>query len=375
MGGSCVVRATGFPRPFRYAALALIASLFVMPALADAPKADWKADWDKTIEAASKEGQVVISGPSGRGWRDFLTQRFQKDFPKIQLKLTATAGRDFWPRLVKEREVGEYLWDMRVGGSDDNTHVLKTQGVFDTTRDKLVLPEVLDDNAWWGGLDALFVSLDHTTLIAFAMYEQGMANYNRKLLPNGVNLQDLTKPEWKGKISMADPRGGSSLNTMSVLMKAYGEDYVRTLLTTQNPIITKDPRQQIEWLASGRYPVAFGLPTAALVEYAARGGDIVDFKQTEGPRSWTQGVGGISLINKAPHPNASKVFINWVLTKPIQTELMQAVKLNSRRKDVPPGDPETTIDTSRLSEYVGSQHEEIDYFHKRTSALLREIGK
>ena len=49
----------------------------------------------------------------------------------------------------------------------------------------------------------------------------------------------------------------------------------------QKPAITKDPRQQVEWLASGRYPIAFGLPTAALVEYAQSGANTVDFLKNE----------------------------------------------------------------------------------------------
>lgn len=355
-------------------ALPLALAFAAAPYLAHAEEG-WKADWERTVAAANHEGAVTISGPSGRGWRDFLIKRFQHDFPKIQLKLTPTAGRDFWPRLLKEREVGQYLWDMRLGGSDENTHRLKRQGMFDAIRDKLVLPEVVDDSKWWGGLDGLFVSLDHKTLLAFAMYEQGMADYNRKLFPKGVKLVDLAAPEWTGKISMADPRGGSSLNSLAVLMKAFGEPWVRRLLFDQDVTITKNPRQQLDWLISGRYPVAFGLPTSVSVEYAKRGGDLSAVAHVEGVRSWSQGVGGISLISKAPHPNAAKVFINWILTRDVQAALMQTVKLNSRRKDVPLGDPDNAVDTAHLADYVGSQHEEIEVWHKKAAALVREMKR
>lgn len=350
---------------------ALLSFLAISPVSAEIK--DWKSDWDRTVAAANKEGEVDIAGPSGRGWRDFLTQRFAKDFPKITIKLTPIAGRDFWPRLLKEREVGRYLWDMRVGGSDDNTHVLRAKGMFTPTRDLLVLPEVIDDSKWYGGLDGLFVDNARTTLIAFALYESTAAHYNRRFIPAGLNLKQVDEPPWTGKISMADPRGGASLNTASVLLKIYGEDYLRKLMVDQKPVITKDPRQQIEWLAPGRYPIAFGLPTASLVEYAASGASVADFIKMEGALTWSQGVGGISLITKAPHPNAAKVFINWILSRQIQAELMQAVKLNSRRNDVPLGDPSSAVDTSKLSEYVGSQHEEMDYYHKKAAAILRQI--
>jgi iron(III) transport system substrate-binding protein len=342
-----------------------------VPAVAD--DLGWKADWERTVAAAGREGELVVAGPSGRGWRDFLTRRFSKDYPKIAIKLTPTAGRDFWPRLLKEREVGQYLWDLRVGGSDDNTHVLRAQGMFAPTRGLLVLPEVVDGTKWYGGLDGLFVDNVRKTLIAFALYESTTAHYNRRFIPAGIVLKNVIDPQWIGKISMADPRGGASLNTAAVLLKIYGEDYLRKLMVDQRPAITRDPRQQVGWLASGRYPIAFGLPTASLVEYAASGASTADFIKMEGAPTWSQGVGGISFITKAPHPNAAKVFINWILTRKVQAELMQAVKLNSRRNDVPLGDPASAVDTSKLSEYVGSQHEEMDYYHKKAAALLREI--
>ena len=92
-------------------------------------------------------------------------------------------------------------------------------------------------------------------------------------------------------------------------------------------------------------------------------------------QSYSQGFGGISLIDKAPHPNAAKVFINWILTREIQTELDQAVKINSRRKGVPPGEPHNVVDTSRLDQYFGHQTEAFNPFHERVAAIVREMPR
>jgi ABC-type Fe3+ transport system substrate-binding protein len=251
--------------------------------------------------------------------------------------------------------------------------VLRRQGYFAPIRDLLILPEVLDENAWWGGIDGLFNDTDKRFLLTFALYEQGMANYNRKFIKGPVTLDDVIKPEFVGKISMADPRGGSSLSTTAVILKFKGEDFVKKLIVDQKPVITKEPRQQMQWLASGRYPVAFGLPTAAMVEYAGRGASVEDFAKVEGPTAWSQGVGGASLLTHAPHPNAAKVFLNWILKRDVQDKLMSHVKLNSRNKQVKIYDPENAIDTSKLSESVGSQSEEITEYQDRAAKLLREI--
>ena len=45
-------------------------------------------------------------------------------------------------------------------------------------------------------------------------------------------------------------------------------------------------------------------------------------------------------LNRAPHPNAAKLFINWMLTKEGQTAYTKWSQTNSRRVDVPPVNPE-----------------------------------
>ena len=53
--------------------------------------------------------------------------------------------------------------------------------------------------------------------------------------------------------------------------QSFGEDFVRKLLIDQQPVISKEPRQQMDWLTSGRYPIAFGIPKATFLEYGERG--------------------------------------------------------------------------------------------------------
>jgi hypothetical protein len=134
---------------------AVAAAVFVL-SHAPSARADWKADWDKTVAAAKQEGQLVLSVPSGSVWAAEL-QRFEAAYPGIKLKMTAFSGRDFWPRFTKEREVGQYLWDLRVGGTDHFAYKLKSSGQFEPIRDLLVLPEVVDANNWYGGIDGLFL--------------------------------------------------------------------------------------------------------------------------------------------------------------------------------------------------------------------------
>ena len=337
---------------------------------------DWKKVWDATLAAANKEGELVISAPSGTAWRDQL-MTFQKSYPDIKLNITAAASRDFWPRVIKEREAKLSLWDFRIGGPDNQSYQIKSLGYITSVRDMLILPEVTDENALYGGIDGIFLDKEKRYFLGFGVYEENTAYYNKKFItdPAANDLKSLVDPRFAGKISMADPRAGSPLTASGVMIKTYGEDFLRKLMIEQKPIIVKEPRQQMNWLASGRYPITIGIPTIAFVEYAARGASVEEYQRMVGPRTWTQGVGGIQALTNAPHPNATKVFVNWLLTQKIQAQIMTAVKMNSRRKDVPLGDPDSAIDYSHLGEYVGGQTELMQDYQKRASEIFREVIK
>ena len=85
------------------ASIALALGWLFIASTASAADPDWKQDWDKTVAAANKEGELVISSPVGKLWSDFLTARFKKDYPGITLKMTPAAARDFWVRFANVR--------------------------------------------------------------------------------------------------------------------------------------------------------------------------------------------------------------------------------------------------------------------------------
>jgi len=350
-------------------ALALIL-LLALPVRAQ----DWQADWQRTIAAAKKEGQLVISGPSGSAWREQLLA-FEKEYPEIKLAITPVASRDFWPRVIKEREAGQKLWDFRIGGPDHVAYQLKRTGNMAPVRPLLILPEVTDPKSWYGGIDGTFLDSEKRYFFGFAIYEENVAYYNGKLIPE-VELPDmrsLADPRWTGKISMADPRAGSPLTGSGALLRIYGEAYLRQVMGERKPVIVKEPRQQVDWLASGRYPISIGLPSITFVEYAARGANVDGFRKIPGPHVWTQGVGGVQMPEGSPHPNATKLYINWLASRAVQARMMPIVKLNSRRTDVAIADPPNAVDYAALDTYVGGQTEAQQEYQAKAAAVLREL--
>jgi ABC-type Fe3+ transport system substrate-binding protein len=356
------------------AAALFYATAFLLAAPAAAQGGDWRKDWDATVAGAKKEGALTISSPSGREWRDQLLE-FQKHYPEIKVSATEAASRDFWPRIIKEREVGQYLWDFRIGGPDVISYKLKEQGHMAPVRPLLLLPEVVEDKNWLGGLDGLFADKEKKFFPGFTAYESANVYYNRKFIPAGIDIRALNEPQWKGKVSLADPRGGAALVTLGVIDKVLGEEFIRRFITDQQPIVTKEPRQQMDWLSIGRYPIAFGLPNIAFVEYEARGAKLDDYQKVRGLNIVSIGVGGIQMPTNSPHPNATKLFVNWILTREVQARLMPALKLNSRRIDVEPGAPDRLIPPGEAHLYEAAQSEEIQPYQQQVADLLRQILK
>ena len=89
---------------------------------------EWRgqADWDRTVALARQEGTVAVSGPVGVSWRAALTS-FERDYG-IKVEYTPARSHEFWPRLMLERSLGKYLWDLRLSPGDTQTFQLLRGG-------------------------------------------------------------------------------------------------------------------------------------------------------------------------------------------------------------------------------------------------------
>jgi iron(III) transport system substrate-binding protein len=302
---------------------------------------------------------------------------FEQDFPDIKVEYIGANSRDFWPRIFRERELGQYLWDLRVGGPDPQVYEAKDKGVLDPVRPVLRLPEVTDDSRWYGGLDGLFFDRQEKYVAGFVNFVSFLAYVNRDVIPETElqSVKDLTNPRWKGKIVIQDPRGGAGLNSLEVLLKIQGEQIVKDLLSKQDLVVTNDLRQQAEWVIRGRYPIAIGLVPDAFLVFQEQGLSLNIRPIPDSGNALSTGTGGIQLLNRAAHPNAAAVYINWLLTKDVQARLSAATKQNSRRLDVPPADPSAVPDPKRRAELIPTQLEELLPYRLRAQQLAQALLK
>jgi Bacterial extracellular solute-binding protein len=122
-----------------------------------------------------------------------------------------------------------------------------------------------------------------------------------------------------------------------VFLRSLGPEKAKDFykkIRAQAGAVDRDQRQQIEWVAQGKYPLNFG-PGTVMYQLEKRGlkfGVVSEFKDYGAYLS--PGFGTAMFINRAPHPNAAKVFLNWLLTKDGQTAFSTGMGYVSRRVDV-----------------------------------------
>jgi hypothetical protein len=109
------------------------------------------AEWNQVVQAATQE-KLVLMTMTGATYRS-VVEVFQTRFPRIQVELTQARPSDIGPRLLAEQQNGQFLWDVWWGPTSTVDSILTPADALEPMPPFLVLPEVLDDNNWLGGLE------------------------------------------------------------------------------------------------------------------------------------------------------------------------------------------------------------------------------
>jgi iron(III) transport system substrate-binding protein len=299
--------------------------------------------WENTVAAAKKEGQVVIyiSG------YEAVLQDFEKDYPDIKPAVVALRGNQLGQRLLAERRAEKYLADVVSSGANPNYQQLYHAKALDPIKPALLLSEVTDQIKWYQGKHQYSDPEGQYVFNYVGSATYGAINYNTKLVDAKEfrSYWDLLNPKWKGKIEARDIReaGPGAGNTRFFYYHPeLGPSFIRRLFGEMDPTLFRDFRQGPDWVATGRYAICFFCDVDVLKQQ----GLPVD---TFGPHAFKEGgglvqqFGTVSLVNRAPHPNAARVFINWLLSRKGQIALQKRTATgespaDSLRIDIPKDD-------------------------------------
>lgn len=306
----------------------------------DAPaKAGWELEMQKTAEAARKEGRVVVYMTTGAGLREALVKSFQEKYG-VTMEAVSLSGSQMSEKLIRERRGGLYLADVYQGGVTTPVTILKPRGILDNLETAFIVPELKDPElikqTWLEG-KLRWVDPDHKVL-AFAAYVSDWVLLNTDLVKpeEMTSLKDLLNPKWKGKIVMGDPsQSGKTGRMFGVVYELiYGPDFWRDFVK-QEPMIIRDSRLVVEWVARGKYAIGLATKTEEVDMFMQMGAPLKRLVQSGDGATLASGDGGLVLINQAPHPNAAKLYINWLLSKEGLVAFTKAFGAPSARLDIP----------------------------------------
>jgi iron(III) transport system substrate-binding protein len=267
---------------------------------------------------AEAEGKLMFYATFNAADSKTMVDGFKQLYPKIEAVYYRATDSVMVERIVTENRAGQNLWDV-VMTSSFYGHNLKKRGLFasyDSPERKFYRDGYKDPQATWTSAYTNYAAL----------------GYNTRAVPKASvpkSYSDLLKPEWKGQIGM-ESRPYEWFGTM---LKAMGEEkglpYMREL--------AKQTQLRAGRTLLGQL-VAAGEFKGALTAYSQT---FEVLKPSGAPVDWVYlnpvfaNIHPTGVAAKAPHPNAGRLFIDFVLSKRGQ-ELIRGMGRIPDRIDTPP---------------------------------------
>jgi ABC-type Fe3+ transport system substrate-binding protein len=302
-----------------------------------------ETEWDKSVKAAEQEGEVMVY-VGGAEYREAI-QEFQKSFPKIKLStFSAARGPELLSRLMAERRAGKNVADVYMTGI--GTHIaLYNAKALSSVRSAMILADVKDQSNWFDGKHKYIYGNDGMAFIFEGAVSRWISINSKQVKEDELkSWWDLARPKWKDKIVSYDPViPGTAAPALWFFYTnpALGQKYIDELFGKGGVTFSRDYRQLIDWLVAGKASICIACQDEAR-KAKAQGlpVDEVDHAMREG-HLMTHGQGIVSLIQPSPHPNAARVFVNWLLSRQGQLAFQEVTNTrlgyarNSLRTDVP----------------------------------------
>ena len=312
-------------------------------AIAQTPQG-YPADYAKLIEAAKKEGKVVIYATTDAAAANPLVKDFEALYPGITVEYSDLNSTELYNRFIAEAAAGSGTGDLLWSSAMD----LQVKLVSDGQAATYVSPEKPALPTWAVWKDQAY----GTT------YEPISFIYNKRLVPAEDVPQDHTallkllaaKPDaYKGKITAYDPeRSGvgylfvnqdaANFPAAWDLFKAFGKASIK-LYTSAGAMM--------ERVTSGEHTIGYGVFGSYALARAKKDPNLGIVL----PKDYTLIMSRVAFISaKAKNPNAAKLFLDYLLSKRGQTIIANQAELYSLRTDV-----EGEATAKRVGELLGDK--------------------
>lgn len=333
----------GFARLLSLVIGGLLGCAFAPPVMAQS--AAWEAEWRELQAKAKKEGKlsVALGGSSSRDLRP-VYQEFEKKFG-VRVSLGGGQGSLVTSRLLSERASGVYALDLIQIGIGSVNEVLLPNDVLDPIPPQFMHPEVLDESGWldghhwWGDPK----TKKYVFCYALPQGDTGIAINTKLVNPDDINSYwDVLDPKYDGLRTSGDMGLSVGAHTVATMAMMVGQDWLRRWITEAKPQISSDTDVMMNWLIQGRYGLAMFMggrgEMSQLDDLQKKGAPVMRMTKImkEGADANPGSSGNFALLNRAPNPNAAKLFINWFLSKEGQLVMQNKFSAgDSLRIDIP----------------------------------------
>jgi len=294
------------------------------------PPTSQDAAWAKVVQAAKKEGSVNAYAYAFTGDVGVAVSRSFEQKYGIKLEIITGGGAALAERINTEKRMGVIVGDIM----DANTFQIGNIKISGATASSEDIPALGEKDVW--SIEPWANDPQKHILIHTLLFQSNLINTN--LVKPGEeprSIKDLAQSKWKGKMVQFDPKLTSSLSTTFISLlqrKLIDEETVREIGKGINFTSTSD--EAAKQLIQGRYAIQPGISgrgvSPLLVQEPNLPIKLVDIEE-----GVVVSGNAMAAINNAPHPNAAKVLINWLLSKEGQAVFQKAQGATSVRKDVP----------------------------------------
>ena len=305
--------------------------------------------WNDLIAAAKAEGTLnIVGGPEGSQADGAWYDAFGKQFG-IKVIFSGGNAADVRARVLAERAQGVYTVDISGQGGTG------TQGFVDAKLVQPLTPLIINPEAndrakdfvsqpiWSdpGHVYCQYVAIDANVNAAEFYYNT--QKVSQAEIDSVKSWKDLLDPKWKGRIVIGDIASGEASTDRARLWYLVGQSWFDTLLRVQQPkvVVYGDERTYADGVARGDYQIALFPPGTASLQKAIQAklpvGNVLRTMSEGAPHTGSQRE---CVMDHPAHPNAAKLFANWMLMKDGQVALNQFTTRVDRaalRIDAPQG--------------------------------------
>ena len=283
-----------------------------------------EAQQSQLIDGAKKEGKLVFYTSVETEFARSLTAAFEAKYPFTKTDIFRSTHDKILSRMNVERKTGTYTADVMSVGEFETYHMQK-MGFITPYKSPLAAayPEGFKDpNGYWTDLyDNLIVTAYSTTRV------------RRDELPK--RYQDLLHPSWKGRMVLDQNEDRWFANMLYLMGEKNGMEFMQAL-AKQEVAIRSGRGIVTQLLSAGEYDLQ-------IVAYWYRPHLM---KKQGAPVDWIGmdpaivATHPISIVNRAPHPNTSKLFIDFSLSDQGQKIFIQRGRESAKAGLKPEGYPE-----------------------------------